>query len=122
MARIGEDDYDARVQAMLLAAGLGTRLAPLTDLRPKPIVPVANRPLAAFAMQHLAQHGVRAIVANTHPQAEIVETALKAACPDGVGLRFSRERELLGTGGGLHKARPSFDDTQSPVIVMNADT
>ncbi|RLB46930.1 MAG: hypothetical protein DRH23_11635, partial [Deltaproteobacteria bacterium] len=66
------------MQAMLLAAGLGTRLRPLTDLRPKPIVPVANRPLAAFAMEHLARSGVHTVVANTHPQPDQVETALKA--------------------------------------------
>lgn len=107
---------------MLLAAGLGTRLQPLTDLRPKPIVPVANRALAAFAMEHLARSGVRTIVANTHPQPEKVESALKAACPDGVELRFSREATLLGTGGGLRKARASFDDPQDSVIVMNGDT
>jgi len=107
---------------MLLAAGLGTRLQPLTDLRPKPIVPVANRALAAFAMEHLARSGVRTIVANTHPQPEKVESALKAACPDGAELRFSREATLLGTGGGLRKARASFDDPQDSVIVMNGDT
>lgn len=107
---------------MLLAAGLGTRLQPLTDLRPKPIVPVANRPLAAFAMEHLARCGVRTIVANTHPQPEKVESSLKAACPDGVELRFSREATLLGTGGGLRKAHASFDDPQDSVIVMNGDT
>lgn len=107
---------------MLLAAGLGTRLAPLTDLRPKPIVPVANQPLGVFAMQHLARSGVKAIVANTHPQPEMVESTLKVACPEGVALRFSRERELLGTGGGLHKAWASFDDPRSPVVVMNGDT
>jgi len=107
---------------MLLAAGLGTRLRPLTDLRPKPIVPVANRPLAGFAMDHLARSGVRSIVANTHPQAELVERTLNAACPEGVNLCFSREIELLGTAGGLRKARTSFDDPQSPVIVMNGDT
>ena len=110
------------VQAMLLAAGLGTRLRPLTDLRPKPIVPLANRPLAGFAMEHLASCGVQHIVANTHPQAELVESALKAACPSDVSLRFSREARLLGTGGGLRKARPLFDDPGSPVIVMNGDT
>jgi len=107
---------------MLLAAGLGTRLQPLTDLRPKPIVPVANRALAAFAMEHLARSGVRTIVANTHPQPGKVESALKAACPDGVALWFSREATLLGTGGGLRKARASFDDPQDSVIVMNGDT
>ena len=110
------------VQAMLLAAGLGTRLQPLTDLRPKPIVPVANRPLAAFAMEHLAKSGVRTIVANTHPQPELVESTLKAACPRDVQLRFSREATLLGTGGGLRKAYGSFDDPQASVIVMNGDT
>ncbi|MDH3655024.1 MAG: sugar phosphate nucleotidyltransferase [Myxococcales bacterium] len=107
---------------MLLAAGLGTRLRPLTELRPKPIVPVANRPLAAFAMDHLALSGVRSIVANSHPQPELVESTLSAACPEGVELRFSRENKLRGTGGGLRKAHVLFDDLQSSVIVMNGDT
>jgi NDP-sugar pyrophosphorylase family protein len=107
---------------MLLAAGLGTRLQPLTDLRPKPIVPVANRPLAAFAMDHLAHSGVHTIVANTHPRPDEVESALKAACPRGIELRFSRETTLLGTGGGLRQARPLFGDSQSSVIVVNGDT
>ncbi len=107
---------------MLLAAGLGSRLQPLTELRPKPIVPVANKPLAAFAMEHLARMGVTAIVANTHPRPHAVEMALKAACPRDVDLRFSRELTLLGTGGGLRKARPLFDDPQASVIVMNGDT
>lgn len=115
-------DYDARVQAMLLAAGLGSRLRPLTDLRPKPIVPVANRPLGAFAMEHLARQGVRTIVANTHPRPHEVEFALKAACPPDVELRFSREPTLLGTGGGLRKARPLFADSRDSVIAMNGDT
>ncbi len=107
---------------MLLAAGLGTRLRPLTDLRPKPIVPVANRPLAAFAMDHLARSGVRSVVANSHPRPELVESTLRAACPEAVELRFSREKRLLGTGGGLRKAQVLFDDPQSSVIVMNGDT
>jgi NDP-sugar pyrophosphorylase family protein len=107
---------------MLLAAGLGTRLRPLTELRPKPIVPVANRPLAAFAMEHLAASGVDHIVANTHPQPELVESALAAACPPGVQLRFSRETGLLGTGGGVLRAQRSFQDREGPVVVMNGDT
>jgi NDP-sugar pyrophosphorylase family protein len=73
-------------------------------------------------MEHLASCGVQHIVANTHPQAELVESALRAACPDGLRLGFSREARLLGTGGGLRKARPLFDDPGSPVIVMNGDT
>ncbi len=116
------EEYHALVQAILLAAGLGTRLQPLTDVRPKPIVPVANRPLGAFAMEHLMRSGVRSIVANTHPQADKVESTLKAACPRGAELRFSREAILLGTGGGLKKAHLSFDDPQASVIVVNGDT
>lgn len=107
---------------MLLAAGLGTRLKPLTDLRPKPLVPLANRPLAAFAMDHLARAGVNSIVANTHPQAALVEEVLSRHCPDGVDLVFSRETTLLGTGGGLRNAQPRFADRTAPVIVMNGDT
>jgi len=107
---------------MLLAAGLGTRLRPLTELRPKPIVPVANRPLAGYAIEHLAGIGVRQIVANTHPMPELVEEELAASCPSGVSLSFSRETTLLGTGGGLRRARPLFDDPRAPVIVMNGDT
>lgn len=107
---------------MLLAAGLGTRLHPLSELRPKPIAPVANKPLAAFALEHLARSGARHIVANTHPQPEKVERELQTACPDGVRLAFSREKTLLGTGGGLRRARAFFDDLASPVLVMNGDT
>lgn len=110
------------VQAMLLAAGLGTRLRPLTEIRPKPIVPLANRPLASFAIDHLARSGVDHIVANTHPLPDLVEKTLAASCPDGLSLVFSREATLLGTGGGLRRARPLFADPGGPVIVMNGDT
>lgn len=109
------------MQAMLLAAGLGTRLKPLTDLLPKPVVPVANRPLGAFAMDHLARAGVRSIVANTHPRPELVERILESHCPAGLNLVFSRETTLLGTGGGLRNARPRFEDPAAPVIVINGD-
>lgn len=109
------------MQAMLLAAGLGTRLKPLTDLLPKPVVPVANRPLGAFAMDHLARSGVRAIVANTYPRPKLVEGLLRSHCPAGIDLAFSRETTLLGTGGGLRKARTRFGDPAAPVIVMNGD-
>ncbi len=73
-------------------------------------------------MEHLARSGVRSIVANTHAQPELVESTLKTVCPEGVELRFSREIDLLGTGGGLRKAQVLFDDPQSSVIVMNGDT
>lgn len=107
---------------MLLAAGLGTRLSPLTELLPKPVVPVANRPLATFAIQHLAHAGTRSIVANTHPKAAEVERILARDADPGVDLRFSRESTLLGTGGGIRRAWPLFPDRGAPVVVMNGDT
>lgn len=107
---------------MLLAAGLGTRLQPLTERRPKPIVPVANRPLAAFAMDVLCRAGVTQIVANTHPMPHLVTAELQAHRPAGVDLAFSHEPVLLGTGGGLKRAWPLFRRPDQPVIVMNGDT
>lgn len=107
---------------MLLAAGLGTRLSPLTELLPKPVVPVANRPLATFAIQHLAHAGTRSIVANTHPRAAEVERILAREADPAVDLRFSRESTLLGTGGGIRRAWPMFPDRGAPVVVMNGDT
>ena len=110
------------VQAMLLAAGHGTRLRPLTERLPKPVVPVANRPLAGFALEHLANSGVSSVVANTHPMPEIVEGLLSEACPPSVALRFSRETNLLGTGGGVANAWPLFSWPGESVIVLNGDT
>ncbi|MEM8608990.1 MAG: sugar phosphate nucleotidyltransferase [Myxococcota bacterium] len=107
---------------MLLAAGLGTRLSPLTESLPKPVVPVANRPLATFAIEHLARVGTRTIVANTHPQAETVERILAQGADPAVDLRFSRESILLGTGGGVRRAWSRFPDRDAPVVVMNGDT
>ena len=110
------------MQAMLLAAGLGTRLKPLTEQLPKPVVPVGNRPLAAFAMDRLATAGARALVANTHPRPALVEELLAAHCPVGMGISFSREQTLLGTGGGLRRAWLQLPDPNAPVMVMNGDT
>lgn len=107
---------------MLLTAGLGTRLRPLTEQRPKPIVPLGNRPLACFALEHLAGLGVRSVVANTHPMPDLVEAVLRQACPPSVDLSFSRESGLLGTGGGLRRAWPLFEEPDADVIVMNGDT
>ena len=107
---------------MLLAAGHGARLRPLTARRPKPIVPLGNSPLAGVALEHLAGLGVRSVVANTHPKPDLVERVLRDACPSSVRLSFSRELELLGTGGGLRKAWPLFADPDADVIVMNGDT
>ena len=106
-------------QAMILAAGYGTRLRPLTEERPKPAVPVANRPAALYTIEHLAAHGVTHMVMNTHHLQEPLQEALCGVLPAGVRLEFIHEPELLGTGGGLANAWRLFEP--GPVIIMNTD-
>lgn len=102
---------------MLVTAGFGTRLSPFTDLLPKPAVPVGNRPVAYYALDHLARAGVREVVLNTHHLASQLEAAVRATAPAGLGLRFVHEPEILGTGGGVHNAwQPRDSET---FVVMN---
>lgn len=106
---------------MVLAAGLGTRLRPLTDERPKPAVPVANRPLAWFALDHLARFGVHEVVLNAHHLPRTLETHLRPHLPEGPGVCFVHEGELLGTGGGIRNAAEHLLAGEAPVVVMNGD-
>ncbi len=92
------------VRAMVLAAGLGTRLRPLTDALPKPLVPIANRPLLEYTFALLAGSGVREAIVNSHYLPDIFEEALRRLDASGVALHVSRERRILGTAGGLKRA------------------
>jgi mannose-1-phosphate guanylyltransferase len=105
------------MRAMLVTAGFGTRLAPLTDLLPKAAVPVANRPVAAFAIDHLHRAGVRDFVLNTHHLPGELERAVRAAAPSDVRLSFVHEPVILGTGGGVRNAWQPVDG--ETFIVMN---
>ncbi len=105
---------------MIVAAGRGTRLAPLTDLRPKPAVPVRGLPLIAYQLALLAHHGVREVVINTHHLAEQLEAAARRHCPPGVSLTFSRERELLDTGGGIRRVA-AFLRESDPSLIVGGD-
>jgi MurNAc alpha-1-phosphate uridylyltransferase len=90
--------------AMVLAAGLGKRLRPLTDGLPKPLVEVAGQPLIGHAIDRLALAGVERVVVNLHYKAAMIEAALfDRAHPR---IEYSREAELLETGGGVKKALP----------------
>ena len=91
-------------RAMVLAAGLGTRLRPLTNLVPKPLVPVANRPLLEYTFALLAAAGVREAIVNAHHLADELERGLRALDAAGIALHVSRERRILGTAGGLKRA------------------
>jgi len=106
--------------AMVLAAGLGTRMRPLTDDRPKALVEVAGRALIDHVLDRLAEAGVERAVVNVHWFADRLEAHL-AARGRGPTIAISDEREaLLETGGGLKKARPLLGD--DPVFVANIDS
>ena len=103
---------------MLVAAGFGTRLDPLTRELPKPALPVANRPVAWFAADHMARHGVRELAVNTHHLADQLEHALRDAQLPGVQLRFVHEPEILGTGGGVRNVWSGY--AHETLIAFNA--
>lgn len=106
---------------MVFAAGLGTRLRPLTTELPKPAVPVANRPLAVFALDALARAGVREIVINTHHLGPALEAHLRPWLSPGTRVHFEHEPKLLGTGGGLRNVRSRLVDGEEPILVINGD-
>lgn len=106
--------------AMVLAAGLGSRMRPLTDDRPKALVEVRGRALIDHVLDRLADAGVERAVVNVHWFADRLEQHLKAR-DRGPDIIISDERaELLETGGGLRKARPLLGD--EPVFVANIDS
>jgi NDP-sugar pyrophosphorylase family protein len=107
-------------QAMIFAAGLGTRLKPLTDTMPKALVPVGGRPLLDINIDRLQAQGYHRFVVNVHHFAQqIVDHVAKQRYAPLV--RVSDESEqLLDTGGGLKKAAPLFDDDE-PILIHNVD-
>ncbi len=106
---------------MLFAAGLGTRLRPLTDDRPKALVEVNGTPLLEIAIHRLIVAGCREIIVNVHHFAEQIIGFLKKNDHFGIRIAISDEREaLLETGGGLKKAAWFFDD-EKPFLVCNTD-
>ncbi len=113
------------MKAMILAAGLGTRLRPLTGDRPKALVTVAGRTLLEIALARLRAFGVREAIVNTHHYAEMIEEYLQANDRFGMRVEVSREPVLLDTGGGLKKAAPFFleagENFEEPFIVHNVD-
>ena len=106
---------------MILAAGLGTRLKPLTDRIPKALVPIAGKPLLEWQLEKLRAAGIREVVINVHHFADQVEAYVRENASFGMDIRFSDERELLlETGGGLRKAAALLGNDQ-PVLVCNVD-
>jgi NDP-sugar pyrophosphorylase family protein len=110
---------------MILAAGLGTRLRPLTDTRPKALVEIAGRTLLEIALSRLRSFGVRDVIINVHHFADQILEYLKAHRNFGLRVEISREDSLLDTGGGLKKAAWFFledsADQEEPFILHNVD-
>lgn len=107
------------MKAMIFAAGLGTRLKPLTDTMPKALVPVMGKPMLEHVIGKLKAAGFDEIVINVHHFAQQIIDFLKAKDNFGIQIWISDEsEELLDTGGGIKKAAPYFDE---PFLVHNAD-
>jgi NDP-sugar pyrophosphorylase family protein len=113
------------MKAMILAAGLGTRLRPLTNERPKALVEVAGRTLLEIALLRLRSFGVNEVIINVHHFADLVVQYLKTNNNFGMKIAISREYGLLDTGGGLKKAGYFFldgsGDPDAPFILHNVD-
>jgi NDP-sugar pyrophosphorylase family protein len=113
------------MKAMILAAGLGTRLRPLTDDRPKALVTVAGRTLLQIALDRLRVFGVREVIVNTHHHAAMIVDYLRENNNFGIRIEISQEDVLLDTGGGLKNAAWFFlEESRSahePFILHNVD-
>jgi NDP-sugar pyrophosphorylase family protein len=113
------------MKAMILAAGLGTRLRPLTDDRPKALVEVAGRTLLEITLTRLKTFGVSEVIVNVHHFADMVVEYLAARQNFGMRIEISREDTLLDTGGGLKKAGWFFLEGSSqndePFLLHNVD-
>lgn len=106
---------------MILAAGLGTRLRPLTDTTPKPLLPVGGIPLLGRIARSLVAAGAHRLIINTHHHADQIEAYVRSQDGFGVDVRFSNEPDKpLDTGGGLWEARDHFRG-EAPFFLHNGD-
>src|SRR4029077_3462421 len=108
------------LKAMILAAGYGTRLRPITYTLPKRMFPLAGRPLIGHLVDFVAAAGVREIIVNLHHFPEIIERYLRGAFAN-INFHFSREPEILGTGGGIRKVRALLE-REEDFFLLNGDT
>ena len=106
-------------KAMLMAAGLGTRMRPLTDTTPKPLVEFNGRPLIDHALDRLEEAGIEEVVVNVHYLADRLEAHLKRRTSPAIVISDERDA-LLDTGGGVKKALPLLGD--GPIVTFNSDS
>ena len=109
------------MKAMILAAGLGTRLRPLTNDRPKALVKVGGRTLLEITLARMREFGIREVIVNAHHFADLLIDYLKSHENFGMHVEVSREEVLLDTGGGLKKAAYFFESSDEPFVLHNVD-
>jgi NDP-sugar pyrophosphorylase family protein len=107
-------------RAMVLAAGLGTRLRPITDATPKPLVPVAGRPLLEHLLAFLRAGGIEEVVINLHHLGPKIQAHVGDGARFGLRVRYSTEDPILDTGGGIKRAEPLL--AGEPFVVANGDS
>lgn len=107
-------------RAMVLAAGRGTRLTPLTDTTPKPLLPVAGRPLLEHIFAFLRAGGIEEVVVNLHHRGEVIERHVGDGARFGLRVRYSWEDPILETGGGIKRAEGLL--VGEPFVVVNGDS
>lgn len=105
---------------MILAAGFGTRLRPLTDSTPKALVELNGKPILQILIERLIQSGINDIIINVHHLSEQIVHFLEEKKNFDINIAISREEDILGTGGGLAKAAHFFDD-DAPFLLHNVD-
>src|SRR5262249_45064097 len=110
-----------QMKAMVLAAGLGTRLRPLTDTRPKALVQIGGRTLLEITLSRLRSFGIHDAIINVHHFADMIVEYLRIKSNFGLRVEVSREEVLLDTGGGLKKAGWFFADSPEPFVLHNVD-
>jgi NDP-sugar pyrophosphorylase family protein len=108
------------MRGMILAAGLGTRLRPLSYELPKPVVPVLGRPLCTYNMEFLRRTGIRSFVMNLHTRPKLIQQRVTGWAGKGVRVDFTLEPVILGTGGGIWNAREFLKG--GTFVTMNGDT
>lgn len=107
------------MKAMILAAGFGTRLRPLTDKRPKALMPVANKPILEWGVDYLKNYGCTEVIVNAHHHHQQVVDYVRQHPFSGVKIETRVEPEILGTGGGIKNVKDFWD--QEPFAVINVD-
>lgn len=108
------------MKAMILAAGFGERLRPLTDFLPKPIAPVLNKPLISYSLNLLKKHGIKEVMINVHHLGDKIIEQLGSGEEYGIKILYSEENEILGTGGGIKKVEEYLDTDN--FVIINSDT